>query len=110
MRAVFYACLCAVENIPILGMTTVFQERIISTALLPHVAQAKVGSTFVDIITDRELWRPEAVCFNVVPAPHAELGKVKPVRLFEGTIRAKCFSRLAFQDTPSIGDIDELPR
>ena len=73
-----------IDDVAVVHVAAVFQERIIAAALLPHVVQHVVCSTVVDLCIDGETGGDRFACFQIIRARFCEITEVQPV----GTLHA----------------------
>ena len=73
-----------IDDVAVVYVAAVFQERVVTATLLAHVVQQVVCCTVVDLRIDGETGRNRFACFQIIRARFCEITEVQPV----GTLHA----------------------
>src|SRR5262245_1183601 len=98
ISAVFDPGFFTIQYVAVSCMATILQERIKTRSLLTHVPQTKIGSAFINIISDFKLRRLDAPSLQIVSSRFFERRKIKPVCLQKWSVSAKCVSCFSRKD------------
>ena len=71
-----------IQNIAVVYMATVFQERVVAATLLAHVVQQEVGGAVVHVVVDREIGRNGFARFQIISSRLVEITEIQSIGTF----------------------------
>ena len=80
-----------IQDIAVVHMATVFQERVVAATLLAHVVQQEVGGAVVHVVVDGEIGRNSFACFQVVSSRLIEVAEIQTIGTLHEAHLSGCF-------------------